>query len=121
MLLAHVTQAGDVTATGVLRILYYEMIPRKELLREMDLGPFKHKVDDGLDLRKAAFACMDGILERADDCVAPTAFLPRLRDGLTDHDDVQVRCWLLRARVRHSACSSHAAVPVVGRCNATNC
>jgi hypothetical protein len=37
----------DYTAEGLLATLYYEMIPRAELVREVDLGPFKHKHDDG--------------------------------------------------------------------------
>lgn len=32
--------------------LYEETRVRKELIREVEMGPFKHTVDDGLDLRK---------------------------------------------------------------------
>jgi len=77
-------------------VLYFEMIPRKDLIREIDYGPFKRKVDDGLGLRKAAFACMNGILDLSESVVDADQFLPRLQDGLKDKDDdVQVCCVVL--------------------------
>jgi len=38
--------------TSVLPLLYKETKVRKDLIREVEMGPFKHTVDDGLDLRK---------------------------------------------------------------------
>jgi hypothetical protein len=54
--------------------------------RVVDLGPFKHTIDDGLELRKAAFECMDVLLERCADRVEPDAFIQHLMGGL------KVRC-----------------------------
>ena len=43
---------------------------QKELIREVEMGPFKHTVDDGLDIRKAAFECMYTLLDSClDRCV----------------------------------------------------
>lgn len=39
----------------LLPALYEETKVKQELVREVEMGPFKHIVDDGLDLRKAAF------------------------------------------------------------------
>ena len=52
------------------------------LIRTVDLGPFKHKIDDGLELRKAAFECMDVLLDACADRLDYQAFLEHLESGL---------------------------------------
>lgn len=39
-------------------LLYKETEINQELIRLVPMGPFKHKIDDGLDLRKAAYECL---------------------------------------------------------------
>ncbi|GJU90169.1 cullin-associated NEDD8-dissociated protein 1 [Tanacetum coccineum] len=58
--------------------------------RTVDLGPFKHTVDDGLELRKAAFECVDTLLDNCLDQLNPSSFIvPYLKSGL----DVEIRWW----------------------------
>lgn len=42
--------------------LYHLTEVREDLIRTVDLGPFKHKIDDGLEIRIAAFDCMYTVL-----------------------------------------------------------
>ena len=54
------------------------------------MGPFKHEVDDGLDLRKAAFECMYTLLDTCVDRLDIFEFLSHVQDGLKDHYDIKV-------------------------------
>ena len=42
----------------LLPLLYQEINVVEELIHIIEMGPFKHRVDDGLEIRKSAFECM---------------------------------------------------------------
>lgn len=46
---------GSSETSTLLDMLCAETVIRKELIREVEMGPFKHHEDDGLDLRKVSF------------------------------------------------------------------
>ena len=52
------------------------------MVREVEMGPFKHTVDDGLDLRKAAFECMYTLLDSCLDRLDVFEFLNHVELGL---------------------------------------
>jgi len=79
--------------------LYIETQKRKELIRQVEMGPFKHEVDDGLDLRKAAFECMYTLLEKCIDRLDIFDFLSYVQDGLKDHYDIKMLTYLMVSRV----------------------
>lgn len=81
--------------------LYSETCVKKELIREVEMGPFKHTVDDGLDIRKAAFECMYTLLEQGLDRVNIMQFLDPVVAGLRDHYDIKMLTYLMIARLAH--------------------
>ena len=49
---------------SILKSVLDETVVKAELIHEVDLGPFKHKVDDGMPLRRAAFGVLDSVIEK---------------------------------------------------------
>lgn len=64
---------------------------RKELIDEIDLGPFKHKVDRGLPLRKAAFQTLETVFLKAPDYVDVLQIVDAIvSSGLADTEEDNV-------------------------------
>ena len=73
---------------------------QKELLRQVDLGPFKHTIDDGLELRKAVFECLDALLEKALVDLVMIDFVSALSVGLSDPDyDIRMLVHLILCKL----------------------
>lgn len=72
---------------------------QKQLIREVEMGPFKHTVDDGLDIRKAAFECMYTLLDACLDKIDIFEFLNHVEDGLRDHYDIKMLTYLMLVRL----------------------
>ncbi|KAJ0069023.1 hypothetical protein NL108_015895, partial [Boleophthalmus pectinirostris] len=85
--------------TKVLPHLYQETQIRKDLIREVEMGPFKHTVDDGLDVRKAAFECMYTLLDSCLEGLDVLQFLDHVEEGLKDHYDIRMLTFLMLARL----------------------
>ncbi|OCK78803.1 cullin-associated NEDD8-dissociated protein-like protein [Lepidopterella palustris CBS 459.81] len=75
-----------------------ETIIKPELVREVQMGPFKHKVDDGLEIRKSAYETLYALLETAfsrlnisdlSDC------FDRIVAGISDEHDIRILCNLM--------------------------
>eukprot|EP00850_Spirogloea_muscicola_P001276 SM000004S15146 [mRNA] locus=s4:1584727:1593967:+ [translate_table: standard] len=95
----------------LLPLLYDQTVVKEELIRTVDLGPFKHTVDDGLELRKAAFECVDTLLDTCLDSLDPSSFIiPYLVGGLSDHYDVKMPCHLILSKLSVTSSSSVLAV-----------
>ncbi|XVF26381.1 hypothetical protein REPUB_Repub14bG0010900 [Reevesia pubescens] len=95
----------------LLPLLYDQTIVKQELIRTVDLGPFKHIVDDSLELRKAAFECVDTLLDSCLDQVNPSSFIvPYLKSGLDDHYDVKMPCHLILSKLAEKCPSAVLAV-----------
>ncbi|CAI5478422.1 unnamed protein product [Closterium sp. Yama58-4] len=95
----------------LLPLLYDQMRVKPEMIRTVDLGPFKHTVDDGLELRKAAFDCMDTLLSTCLHRIQPAAFItPFLISGLSDNYDVKMPCHLVLAKLAEKCAPSVLAV-----------
>lgn len=79
----------------ILPSLYEETLVKPELIREVEMGPFKHQVDDGLDTRKAAFECMYTLLDACQSHLDIFEFITHVENGLKDHYDIKMLTYLM--------------------------
>ncbi|KAL5394110.1 hypothetical protein PMIN06_008604 [Paraphaeosphaeria minitans] len=81
-----------------------ETVTKPELIREVQMGPFKHKVDDGLEIRKSAYETLYALLENAFSRLSPTDLddcFDRIVAGITDEHDVRIMCNLMLTKLMH--------------------
>lgn len=72
---------------------------KPELVREVQMGPFKHKVDDGLEVRKSAYETLYSLMEGAYTRVNPADLFDRVVAGLEDEHEIKVLCNLMLTKL----------------------
>jgi cullin-associated NEDD8-dissociated protein 1 len=88
----------------LLPLLMNETVVKPELIREVQMGPFKHKVDDGLEIRKSAYETLYALLESAFTKLSPADLddsYDRVVAGITDEHDVRIMCNLMLIKLMH--------------------
>lgn len=84
----------------VCTFVYYSTVVRKELIQMVDFGPFKHRVDDGLEARKAAFEFMDTLLDSCLPSIEIYEFIAHVVSGLADEsDEIKIIAFLMLQRL----------------------
>lgn len=75
---------------------------KPELVREVQMGPFKHKVDDGLEIRKSAYETLYALFETAFSRLSPTDLsdcFDRIVAGIGDEHDIRILCNLMLTKL----------------------
>ncbi|QIW94689.1 hypothetical protein AMS68_000207 [Peltaster fructicola] len=78
---------------------------RPELVREVSMGPFKHKVDDGLEIRKSAYETLYGLLENriSRQRLDVPSFYDRIIAGINDEHEIKIVCCLILSKLVYIA------------------
>ncbi|KAL2152102.1 hypothetical protein VTH82DRAFT_5286 [Thermothelomyces myriococcoides] len=76
-----------------------ETVIKPELIREVQMGPFKHVIDDGLDVRKAAYETLYALMETAFSRVSIIDLYDRIVAGLSDDNDIRALCNLMVSKL----------------------
>lgn len=74
-----------------------------KLERTVDLGPFKHKVDDNLPLRKAALTCVETILEILPQRMDASGLMLTMPLLLMDKDEIKLQTHLIISGLTRTA------------------
>ncbi|KAJ5672000.1 Armadillo-like helical [Penicillium longicatenatum] len=72
---------------------------KPELIREVQMGPFKHKVDDGLDLRKSAYETLYASLDTSFARFHLSELFDRVLAGVEDEQDIRAVSNLMTSKL----------------------
>jgi len=88
----------------IMPLLYEETKVRPDLIRIVEMGPWKHKVDDGLEARKSAYETMYTILDTCLSKIDIYEFFSVVLRGLSDSaDEIKVLCHMMLFRLSQVA------------------
>jgi len=76
-----------------------ETLIRPELIQQVTMGPFKHKVDQGLDLRKTAYETLYALVDIALSSTISADFFERLQVGLGDEHEIKIASCLILTKL----------------------
>ncbi|CUA71409.1 Cullin-associated NEDD8-dissociated protein 1 [Rhizoctonia solani] len=87
--------------------LYDETTPKPELIRIMEMGPWRHKIDDGLEARRTAYETLYTLLDTSLSKIGLEEFLTIVIRGLSDEsNEVKVLCHMMLHRLSQVAPSA---------------
>lgn len=66
-----------------------------DLIRQVQMGPFKHQVDDGLELRKGSYETLYSFVESAYNRINHHDLFDRVITGLEDEHEIKMLCNLM--------------------------
>lgn len=74
---------------------------RPNLIREVAMGPFKHKVDDGIEIRKSAFETLYALLDEpaSRERLDLPSFYDRIIAGVGDEHEIKILCCLVLGKL----------------------
>ncbi|CAG9828602.1 unnamed protein product [Diabrotica balteata] len=80
---------------SILPQIYEETVVKVNLITEIEQGPFRLIIDNGLDTRKAAYECLYTVLNCLSHKIDLFEFMKHVIRGLDDHRDIQVFTFIL--------------------------
>ncbi|KAL2075448.1 hypothetical protein VTL71DRAFT_391 [Oculimacula yallundae] len=84
---------------ALMPLVIHESHVNAGLIREVSMGPFKHKIDDGLEVRKTAYETLYSLMETAFTRLNIVDFYDRIIAGLQDEHDIRSLCNLMLTKL----------------------
>uniref|UniRef100_A0A0N4Z951 TIP120 domain-containing protein n=1 Tax=Parastrongyloides trichosuri TaxID=131310 RepID=A0A0N4Z951_PARTI len=82
----------------LLSLLYAETDVNESFIEIIEMGPFKHKIDKRIEIRKATFECMYALATNCIDSINVFEFLSHFEKGLTDEYEIKMLAYLMITR-----------------------